>query len=65
MGPSHETAVVSPRRRLWNMRGQEIPNLYVMDSSIFPTSVGVNPMQSIYTFARIFSEQLLQEIAMH
>jgi len=60
MGPSHETAVVSPRQRLWNTRGQEIPNLYVMDSSMFPTSVGANPMQSIYTFARIFSDQLIQ-----
>jgi len=27
-----------------------------MDSSIFPTSVGANPMQSIYTFAQIFSD---------
>jgi hypothetical protein len=60
MGPSHETAVVSPRQRLWNTRGQEIPKLYVMDSSMFPTSVGANPMQSIYTFARIFSDQLIQ-----
>ena len=25
MGPSHETAVVSTRHRLWNVRGQEIP----------------------------------------
>jgi choline dehydrogenase-like flavoprotein len=38
---------------------QEIPNLYVMDSSIFPTSVGANPMQSIYTFAKIFSDRLI------
>jgi choline dehydrogenase-like flavoprotein len=30
-----------------------------MDSSIFPTSVGANPMQSIYTFARIFSDRLI------
>ncbi len=37
----------------------EIPNLYVMDSSIFPTSVGANPMQAIYTFAKIFSDRLL------
>jgi choline dehydrogenase-like flavoprotein len=60
IGPSHETAVISTRQRLWNVRGEEVPNVYVMDSSIFPTSVGANPMQSIYTFARIFSERLLQ-----
>jgi choline dehydrogenase-like flavoprotein len=65
MGPSHETAVVSTRHRLWNMHGQEIPNLYVMDSSIFPTSVGANPMQSIYTFAQIFTDHLIQGIDMH
>ena len=35
------------------------PNLYVMDSSMFPTSVGANPMQSLYTFARIFAERLI------
>jgi hypothetical protein len=26
---------------------------------MFPTSVGANPMQSLYTFARIFSERLI------
>ncbi|WP_315823340.1 hypothetical protein [Paraflavitalea speifideaquila] len=30
-----------------------------MDSSMFPTSVGANPMQSLYTLAKIFSERLL------
>jgi choline dehydrogenase-like flavoprotein len=30
-----------------------------MDSSMFPTSVGANPMQSLYTFARIFAERLI------
>lgn len=60
MGASADSSVVSKNQRFWNMTtGQEIPNLYVMDSSIFPTSVGANPMQSIYTFARIFSERLL------
>jgi hypothetical protein len=61
MGASLQTSVVSTRNRLWNVKGQEIPNLYVMDSSIFPTSVGANPMQSIYTFARILSEQLIRD----
>ena len=31
-------------------------SLYVVDGSIFPTSVGANPMQSIYTFAKIFAD---------
>ena len=41
-----------PRAGVWNVQtGEEVPNLYVMDSSMFPTSVGANPMQSLYTFA--------------
>ena len=34
--------------------------MYVIDSSIFPTSVGANPMQSVYTFAYLFCDRLLQ-----
>ncbi len=60
IGPSHETAVVSTTQRLWNVHGGEVPNVYVMDSSIFPTSVGANPMQTIYTFAKIFADRLLE-----
>jgi GMC oxidoreductase len=60
MGPSPDIAVVSTRQRVWNVvTGREVPNLYVMDSSIFPTSVGANPMQSIYTFAKIFAGRFL------
>jgi hypothetical protein len=64
MGPSPEVAVVSTNQRVWDMsaaadRPREVPNLYVMDSSMFPTSVGANPMQSLYTFAKIFSERFI------
>jgi hypothetical protein len=60
MGPSPDIAVVSTQQRVWNViTGREVPNLYVMDSSIFPTSVGANPMQSIYTFAKIFTARFL------
>ena len=60
IGPSPDVAVVSTNQRVWNVLTRaEIPNLYVADSSIFPTSVGANPMQSIYTFAKIFSERLI------
>ena len=51
--------VVSLNHRLWATNGEEVPNVYVMDSSIFPTSVGANPMQSLYSIAKIFSERLL------
>jgi hypothetical protein len=60
IGPNPDIAVVSTNQRVWNvLTRQEVPNLYVMDSSIFPTSVGANPMQSIYTFARIFAERFI------
>ena len=60
MGPTPDIAVVSTRQRVWNvLTREEVPNLYVMDSSMFPTSVGANPMQSLYTFARIFSERFI------
>ena len=32
-------------------------SLYVVDVSVFPTSIGANPMQSIYTFAKIFADR--------
>jgi hypothetical protein len=60
IGPNPDIAVVSLRQRVWNVQTRgEVPNLYVMDSSIFPTSVGANPMQSLYTFAKIFSDRFL------
>lgn len=63
MGASADTSVASTNQRIWNMKTKkEIPNLYLMDSSMFPTSIGANPMQSLYTFARIFSKRLLGEM---
>ena len=59
MGPK-DKGVVSLNHRLWAANGEEVPNVYVMDSSIFPTSVGANPMQSLYSIAKIFSERLLK-----
>jgi hypothetical protein len=61
MGPK-DRGVVSQNHRLWASNGEEVPNVYVMDSSIFPTSVGANPMQSLYTMAKIFSERLIDGI---
>lgn len=60
MGSSPANSVASTNQRIWNVIAKkEIPNFYLMDSSMFPTSVGANPMQSLYTFAKIFSERLL------
>jgi choline dehydrogenase-like flavoprotein len=33
----------------------------VVDGSVFPTSIGANPMQSIYSFAKIFADRMNQQ----
>ena len=51
LGASARDSVVSTDFKVWGTEG-----LYVVDGSIFPTSIGANPMQSIYTFAKIFAD---------
>ena len=41
-----------------NLRHHSIENLYVIDGSVFPTSLGVNPMESIYGIASWASDHL-------
>ncbi|RIB09025.1 hypothetical protein C2G38_2109662, partial [Gigaspora rosea] len=43
------TSVVNPKGKVW-----EVDNLYAADLSIFPTSVGVNPMVR-YSFIEPFT----------
>lgn len=52
MGADPRNSVVGRDFHVWGTR-----DLYVVDGSIFPTSIGANPMQSIYTFAKIFADQ--------
>lgn len=52
MGPSATDSVVGTDFHVWGTT-----RLYVVDGSVFPTSVGANPMQSIYTIAKIFADQ--------
>jgi len=64
MGSNPRSSVVSKNFKVWNQATDlEIDNLYVIDSSIFPTSIGANPMQSIYTFAKIFVDQHLKKVS--
>jgi choline dehydrogenase-like flavoprotein len=55
MGTSEANSVVSRDFRVWGTT-----NLYVVDGSVFPTSIGANPMQSIYTFAKIFADRMAE-----
>lgn len=52
LGASARDSVVSKDFKVWGTEG-----LYVVDGSVFPTSIGANPMQSIYTFAKIFADK--------
>jgi hypothetical protein len=56
MGTNPADSVVGQDFRVWGTQG-----LYVLDGSVFPTSVGANPMQSIYTFAKIFADRMVEE----
>ena len=55
LGANARDSVVSKEFKVWGAEG-----LYVVDGSIFPTSIGANPMQSIYTFAKIFADKQLR-----
>jgi len=54
-----------PRRSVVNSRGEshQVKNLIVCDSSVFPTSCGVNPMISIMTLARYQGKRIAFELA--
>jgi choline dehydrogenase-like flavoprotein len=56
MGSDPNDSVVAHDFHVWGTSG-----LYVVDGSIFPTSIGANPMQSIYTFAKIFADRMLED----
>jgi hypothetical protein len=55
MGTSPQDSVVACDFHVWGTK-----DLYVVDGSVFPTSIGANPMQSIYTFAKIFADQITE-----
>ncbi len=52
IGMSKKTSVVNKNYQVW-----DVPNLYVIDASVFPGSVGANPMNTIYTCAKYFADR--------
>lgn len=56
MGADPATSVVDPRGRAWDVRG-----LHVVDGSILPTSLGVNPQLTIMTMALRLAHLMLEE----
>ncbi|GIW56465.1 MAG: hypothetical protein KatS3mg082_2869 [Nitrospiraceae bacterium] len=55
MGDDPATSVVNAQGRT-----HDIPNLYIFDGSVFPTSSGMNPTATIAALAHRLSEQLLE-----
>ncbi|MFO0727759.1 MAG: GMC family oxidoreductase [Myxococcota bacterium] len=53
MGPAPGSSAVD-----LNFQTHELPGLYVVDSSLFPTNLGVNPQHSIMAVARLAANQL-------
>jgi choline dehydrogenase-like flavoprotein len=56
MGDDARTSVVRSK----DLRHHTLENLHVIDGSVFPTSLGVNPQESIYGLARLVSSRLNQ-----
>lgn len=57
MGDAPATSVV----RSEDLRHHTLKNLYVIDGSVFPTSLGVNPQESIYGLARLMATRLAEK----
>ncbi|MDB4941765.1 MAG: hypothetical protein JWP97_1299 [Labilithrix sp.] len=57
MGDDPKTSVV----RSEDLRHHTITNLHVVDGSVFPTSLGVNPQESIYGLARLVATRLASQ----
>jgi choline dehydrogenase-like flavoprotein len=56
LGTSPDSSVVDADLKVWG-----VDNLYICDSSVFPTSVGANPMQTIYTLAKMTADRLIED----
>jgi choline dehydrogenase-like flavoprotein len=53
-----------PRRSVVDSRGRhhELENLWIVDGSIFPTGLGVNPQLSIYGHAHLFASEIAKTL---
>jgi choline dehydrogenase-like flavoprotein len=55
MGPDPRTSVVGP-----DFQAHEAKGLYVVDSSVFPTNLGVNPQHSIMAMSRLAATRIAE-----
>ena len=57
LGGDPKRDVVDSFGRSWDVEG-----LYVADSSIFPTSLGVNPCLTVYALSHLIAQRMVEEI---
>lgn len=57
MGSDAKNSVVNP-----NLQHHRIKNLFVVDGSVFPTALGVNPSQTVYGLAHWARDSIYQSI---
>lgn len=57
MGVTPKNSAVQPTGETW-----EVKNLYVADGSVFPTSVGVNPMVTIEAVALHIARNIISSL---
>ncbi|KAK5583688.1 hypothetical protein RB653_005286 [Dictyostelium firmibasis] len=55
MGSSRSNSVVNENGESWDVK-----RLFISDGSVLPTSVGVNPMITIYAISHIIANQIIQ-----
>ncbi|XP_078440389.1 long-chain-alcohol oxidase FAO4A-like [Wolffia australiana] len=55
MGTSAKTSVVNPQAETW-----EVERLFLADTSVFPTALGVNPMVTVQAIAYCTAQNILQ-----
>ena len=58
LGGDSRRDVVDSRGRSWDVEG-----LYIADSSILPTSLGVNPCYTVYALGRYIANKIVEERA--
>ncbi|KAK3435199.1 hypothetical protein EUGRSUZ_D02566 [Eucalyptus grandis] len=57
MGPNPRSSVVNPMGETWEVEG-----LYVADTSVFPTALGVNPMVTVQAIAYCTAQSVLEAL---
>jgi choline dehydrogenase-like flavoprotein len=58
MGATERLGVVRPDGRHWF-----VPNLSVLDGSLFPTSIGANPQLSVYGLVNMLATALARHLS--